>query len=462
MNDNDLTIIGRRFGYGGMLAAPFGIRRADRRGHLYGLGKTGTGKSTLLDRLIVQDIQRGEGVALFDPHGDQAARLLDFIPPERINRVCYFNPADLAHPIGFNILANHPPERRHLAVSGVVSAFKAIWHDSWGPRLEYILANAVAALVELPGATLLHLPRLLADDAYRDRIGRQLVDPIVRRYWLEEFASYDQRFRAEAIAPVQNKVGQFLMSPVVRHVFGQERSTIDPRVMMDRRWIFIANLSKGLLGDDKASLIGSLLIACFELAALSRADTPEAERADFYLYADEFQTYATDSFASILSEARKYRLCLSLFHQFEGQLPEPVRRAVFGNVGTILAFRLGQGDAEHIAAELEHVFKPQELTDLGRFEIVVKLLERNAAAVPFRAVTEPNDAPRFDRTATIVEQSRMRFSRPREAVERSLARLMGRGSSLGLPHSARHSAAGRPGQARPSSSPKNARRQPRR
>ncbi|SUS07753.1 conserved hypothetical protein [uncultured Defluviicoccus sp.] len=462
MNDDDLTIIGRRFGYGGSLAAAFGIRRADRRGHLYALGKTGTGKSTLLERLIVQDIQRGEGVALLDPHGDQATRLLDFIPPERINRTCYFNPADLAHPVGFNILASHPPERRHLAVSGVVSAFKGIWRDSWGPRLEYILANAVAALVELPGATLLHLPRLLADDAYRDRVGRRLADPIVRRYWLEEFAGYDPRFRAEAIAPVQNKVGQLLMSPAVRHIFGQERSTLDPRAMMDRRWIFIANLSKGLLGDDKASLIGSLLVACFELAALSRADTPEAERPDFYLYVDEFQSYATESFASILSEARKYRLCLSLFHQFEGQIADPVRRAVFGNVGTILAFRLGQADAEHIAAELEHVFKAQELTDLGRFEIVVKLLEHNAAAVPFRAVTEPNDAPRFGRTATIVEQSRMRFSRPRAAVERSLARIMGREMSPAPPRSARRSAAARAAKARPSWSPKSARRRSRR
>ena len=228
MNDDDLTWIGERIGYGGNTATPFGIRRADRRRHLYALGKTGTGKSTLLERLILQDIAAGEGVALLDPHGDLAEHLLDHIPRWRTDHVCYFNPADLAHPVGFNILANHPPDRRHLAVSGVVSAFKGIWRDSWGPRLEYILANAVAALAELPGATLLLIPRLLTDDAYRSRMAAKIGDPVVRRFWAEEFEAYDKRLRAEATAPVLNKVGQLFMSPMVRNIFGQSHSAFDP------------------------------------------------------------------------------------------------------------------------------------------------------------------------------------------------------------------------------------------
>jgi hypothetical protein len=423
MSDDDPTWIGRRLGWGGA-ESEIAIRRADRRQHLYALGKTGTGKSTLLERLILQDIAAGEGVALLDPHGDLALRLLDHIPPWRTDDLAYFDPADLAYPIGFNILAAHPPERRHLAVSGVISAFKAIWRDSWGPRLEYILANAVAALTEIPGATLLHLPRLLADDGYRARVAEQIEDPVVRRFWREEFAGYDKRLRAEAIAPVQNKVGQFLMSPVVRNIFGQQTSALDARFMMDRRRILIANLAKGRIGEDKASLIGALLVSSFELAASSRAAAAVEALPDFYLYADEFQNFATDSFASILSEARKYRLCLSLFHQFEDQLSEPLRLAVFGNVGTIVAFRVGYRDAEHLARELEEAFTPQELTDLGRFEAAVKLLDQGRQLAPFRIRTTRPEAPRHRRRANLVRQSQMRFGRPRETVERAIARVI--------------------------------------
>jgi hypothetical protein len=425
MSDDDMTWIGERFGWGGSTATPFGIRRADRRQHLYALGKTGTGKSTLLEQLILQDIGAGEGVALLDPHGDLAERLLDFIPPWRTDHVCYLDPADLAHPVGFNILAGHPPERRHLAVSSVVSAFKGIWRDSWGPRLEYILANAVAALMELPDATLLHLPRLLADDGYRTRLAERLADPVLRRFWLEEFAGYDRRFRAEAIAPVQNKVGQLAMSPLMRNIFGQASSALDPRFTMDNRRILVANLAKGKLGEDKASLIGALLVASFALAASSRADTPEALRPDFYLYADEFQSFTTDSFAGILSEARKSHLSLALFHQFEDQLPEPVRRAVFGNVGTLIAFRVGQRDAEHLAAEFEHDLTAADLTSLDRFEIAVKLLEHGRQGVPFRARTTAPEAVANGRRDLVIRQSRRHFARPRAKVERAIARITG-------------------------------------
>jgi hypothetical protein len=425
MHDDDLTMIGERIGYGGNARAAFGIRRADRRHHLYALGKTGTGKSTLLERLILQDIEAGEGVALLDPHGDTAERLLDFIPPWRTDHLCYFDPADLEHPVGFNILAGHEPERRHLAVSGVVSAFKGFWGESWGPRLEYILVNAVAALMERPGATLLQLPRLLTDPVFRELTAKRLTDPVVRRYWQEEFAGYDKRLQAESAAPVLNKIGQLFTSPMMRNIFGQEHSAFDPRFLMDKRRILIANLSRGRIGADKSDLIGSLLVSALELAGSARADQAEADRPDFYLYADEFQHFATDSFASILSEARKYRLCLSLFHQFEDQLPEPLRRAVFGNVGTIIAFRVGQRDAEHLARELENDLTPADLTGLDRFQIAVRLLERGRQSVASRAMTKLPEAIRYGSRENLVAQSRMRFGRAKGRVERAIQRGLG-------------------------------------
>ena len=343
----------------------------------------------------------------------------------RTDHVCYFDPADLAHPIGFNILSGHDdPERRHLAVAGAVSAFKGFWGESWGPRLEYILANALAALMELPGATLLQLPRLLTDDAFRERMGGRLTDPVVRRYWLEEFAALDKRMRAEATSPVLNKVGQLFMSPMMRNIFGQQNSGFDPRFTMDNRRILIANLSRGKIGAANSALIGSLLVSAFELAAAGRADIPEHERVDCYLYADEFQHFATASFGSILSEARKYRLSLALFHQYEDQLEEEIRRAVFGNVGTLIAFQVGQRDAEHLSREFEHDLTPEDLTALDRFHIAVRMLENGRQSVPFRARTSRPDAVRHGRRETIIMQSQKRFARPREKVERGIARLM--------------------------------------
>ncbi len=420
MLDTDTTEFGLQNVYGGH--APARLSRLDRRQHLYAIGKTGTGKSTLLERLILQDIERGEGVALLDPHGDLASRLLDFIPSSRANQVAYFEPADLAWPIGFNIVAQAEPELRHLAVSGAVAAFKAIWRDSWGPRMEYILANALAALIETPGATLLSLPRLLTDSPYRTRVADRLTDPVVRRFWRDEFADYDKRFRAEAIAPIQNKIGQFLMSPSVRNIFGQERQALDFRFMMDNRYIFIANLSKGKIGEDKSNLIGSLLVSQFELAAQSRSNINEHDRTDFYLYVDEFQNFATDSFASILSEARKYRLSLNLFHQFLDQVSESVIDAVFGNIGTMLAFRVGQRDAERLAKEFENDIVPKHFTDLARFELYARALAAGEYGTPFRASTMPHEIDRSHQAENVIVQSRMRFARKRETVERSIER----------------------------------------
>src|SRR5258706_5579198 len=332
MNDDPTIIIGEREGWGD--PRPFGISKDDQRQHIYIIGKTGSGKTTLLRNLIIQHINLGHGVGLIDPHGDLAEELLHHIPPVRADHLVYFHPGDLEFPIGLNVLANVAPDNRHLVASGIVGAFKGIWRDSWGPRLEYILYNAVSALLDCRNATLLGVNRLLTDDNYRARVIRQIKDPFIRSFWTDEYASYDPRFQREAIAPIQNKVGQFLLNPVVRNILGQVRSKVKIPFIMDNERLFIGNLSKGHLGHDKANLLGSLITTQFQLGAMARSDRPETERQDFYLFIDEFQNFSTDAFASILAEARKYHLCLILSHQYIDQLSLSVRHAVFGNVGT--------------------------------------------------------------------------------------------------------------------------------
>lgn len=332
MNNEPPIIIGERHGWGD--AQPFGISAVDQRQHLYVIGKTGSGKTTLLRNMIVQHIGLGHGVGLIDPHGDLAEELLHHIPPHRADHLVYFNPGDIEYPIGLNLLTNVAPDDRHLVASGVVSAFKGIWHDSWGPRLEYILYNAVAALLDCPNTSLLGVNRMLTDDKYRSWVICQIKDPFIRAFWAEEYAGYDPRFQREAIAPIQNKIGQFLLNPVIRNILGQVKTKVSIPFVMDNGRLFVANLSKGQLGHDKANLLGSLLVTHFQLAAMARANRPESERRDFALVIDEFQNFSTDVFASILAEARKYRLCLTLSHQYIDQLTLPVRQAVFGNVGT--------------------------------------------------------------------------------------------------------------------------------
>lgn len=402
----------------------FGIKQADRRQHLYCIGKTGSGKTTLLRNLVIQDILAGRGVAVFDPHGDMAEELLDYIPTHRTDDVVYFDPADLEHPIGFNLLEDAVPDVRHLIASSVVSAFKSIWADSWGPRLEYILYNCVAALAEHQHTSILGIPRMLTDDSYRARIVARLEDPVVRAFWLDEFERYDKRFRQEAIAPVQNKIGQFLASAPMRNILGQVKSTIDPRFMMDNRRILIAKLSKGQLGEDKANLLGSLLITKFQLAAMSRASIPEEERQDFHLYIDEFHNFTTNSFATMLSEARKYRLCLTLSHQYIDQLPDALQKAVFGNVGTLVSFRIGSRDAPAIGKEFAPTFESNDLLALGRYSIYLKLMIDGVCSRPFSAVTlEPIGTP-TRRSATIKKRSRERFARRRALIEDKIKRWM--------------------------------------
>src|SRR5258706_3945957 len=332
----DETYIGDRTVWGE--SAPFGISAADRRQHLYAIGKTGTGKTTLLCNLICQDIERGHGVGVIDPHGDLAEELLDRIPPWRTDHVLYFNPSDSEFPIGFNLVRSSLHDRQYLDASGLVSAFKHLWRESWGPRLEYILYASIAALMECDNTSLLGVLRMLADARYRDWVVRQVQDPVVRAFWEIEIAKYDKKFLAEAIAPIQNKVGQLLMASPLRNVFGQVKSKIDPRFIMDNQRIFIANLSKGKLGEDKANLLGSLVVTKFQTAAMERASIPERERKDFFLFIDEFPNFSTDSFAGILAEARKYRLCLTLSHQYIEQMREEGKEAIFGNVGSIISF----------------------------------------------------------------------------------------------------------------------------
>jgi DNA helicase HerA-like ATPase len=422
MNQEPMTTIGERQGWG--RPQPFGISAPDARQHVYVIGKTGSGKTTLLRNLILQHIALGHGVGLIDPHGDLAEELLNHIPPQRADHVVYFNPGDIEFPIGLNLLANVAPDDRHLVASGIVSAFKGIWRDSWGPRLEYILYNAVSALLDCRNATLLGVNRMLTDDAFRARIIRQVKDPFIRAFWAEEYANYDERFKREAIAPIQNKLGQFLLNPVIRNILGQVKSRVDIPFTMDTGRIFIANLSKGRLGEDKANLLGSLLTTQFQLGAMARATKPESERRDFYLFIDEFQNFSTDAFASILAEARKYRLCLTLSHQYIDQLPLPIRQAVFGNVGTLITFRIGNADAELMEKEFGGAVSASALADLDRFEAVVKLLEDGSNREPFRATMLPPIENRVGRRDRLIARSRERFAVPCTVIDDKMRRWM--------------------------------------
>src|SRR3989339_1331963 len=288
----------------------FGIKIDDRRRHMYLLGKTGMGKSVTLENMIIQDIKMGKGVAVVDPHGELVEKVIKFIPSDRINDVVYFNPSDIEYPIAFNVLEQVSPEYRHLVASGLLGVFKKIWADSWGPRLEYVLNNAIMALLEYPGSTLLGIMRMLTDKTFRKKVITKITDPVVKSFWIDEYSKYPDRFQAEAIAPIQNKVGRFLSSAMMRNIVGQVKSSIDLRKIMDEKKIMLLDLSKGRIGEDNSALLGAMIITKLQLAAMSRVNIPEEERKDFYLYIDEFQNFSTESFANILSEARKYRLNL--------------------------------------------------------------------------------------------------------------------------------------------------------
>ncbi len=426
----NIIYIGHRANWGG--DSLFGLQAEDARHHTYIIGKTGSGKTTLLRNMIIQQIAAGHGVGVVDPHGDLSEDLLHYIPSWRADHLCYFNPGDLEFPVGLNLLASVASDDRHLVASGIVSAFKGIWRESWGPRMEYILYNAIAALLDCENTTLLGVNRLLTDDAYRAWVVRQIKDPFVREYWTEEFASYDARFRREAIAPIQNKLGQFTLNPIVRNILGQVRNKVSFPFIMDNQRLLIANLSKGKLGHEKANLLGSLLTTQFQLAAMARSIQPEHERRDFYLFIDEFQNFSTDAFASILSEARKYRLCLTLSHQYIDQVPLPIRQAVFGNVGTLIAFRVGHTDADVLHQEFGSTHIAQQFVDLEKFEILIRLMEGGANREPFRGKTLAPLGNASGAPAKLVARSREQFATRRTEVERKLNDWAGGGAHVDL------------------------------
>ncbi len=404
----------------------FGIKTDDRRRHMYVIGKTGMGKSTLLENMIIQDIQAGRGVCVVDPHGELVEKIINFIPSSRVNDVVYFNPADLEYPIAFNFLEKVGPEQRHLVVSGLIGVFKKIWADSWGPRLEYVLHHAISALLEYPGSTLLGIMRILTDKNFRNRVVDKISDPVVRSFWIDEYSKYPDRFQAEAIAPIQNKVGRFLSSSLIRNMVGQVQSSFDVREIMDNQKILLINLAKGRVGEDNSALLGAMLITKIQLAAMSRIDTPENERKDFYLYVDEFQNFATESFANILSEARKYRLNLIIAHQYIEQVEEEIAAAVFGNVGTIIAFRVGATDAEYLEKEFFPIFVQENLVNLPKFQIYLKLMIDGVASEAFSARTFPpvklDTSIPIDVKDKVVKVTRERYGKSRAVVEDKISR----------------------------------------
>ncbi len=404
----------------------FGVKRKDRRQHMYVIGKTGTGKSAMLNNLIVQDIANGEGLCVVDPHGELVEGILQRIPEERIEDVIYFNPADPDNHIGFNVLEIPDSRYRHLVASGLMGIFTKIWAGVWSPRMEYILNNCILALIDNPGSTLMGISRLLTDKTYRQKVVQNVADPVVRAFWVNEYEQWQEKFRNEAIAPIQNKVGQFLSTAMVRNIVGQAKSTINIFDIMNTGKIFLVNVSKGRIGEDNSSLLGAMLITQIQLSAMERVRIPEDERVDFYLYVDEFQNFATDSFAGILSEARKYRLNLILAHQYIGQLVTDVstrvRDAVFGNVGTMVVFRVGALDAEFLEKEFEPEFLIQDIVNLPNYTIYLKLMVDGITARPFSATTLPPFRVKASEGTEeeIIESSRKKYSRPRHLVEEEI------------------------------------------
>ncbi len=405
--------------------AKFGIKLDDRRRHMYVVGKTGMGKTTLLENMVLNDIYAGHGVGVVDPHGDFAEKIIDYIPAHRINDVVYFNPSDIDFPIGFNILESIDPRYRHLVASGLMGVFKKIWPDVWSARMEYILNNTLLALLEFPNTTLLGINRLLADAAYRKRVIKNLKDPVIKSFWETEFAGYNDRYKQEAVAPVQNKIGQFLSASVIRNIVAQVKSRINIREIMDTKKIFIMNLSKGRIGEDNSRLLGGMLITKIQLAAMERVDTPEKDRKDFFLYVDEFQNFATESFSNILSEARKYRLDLTMAHQYMEQLDETVLAAVIGNVGTLVTFRVGSTDAEILAKEFAPTFVETDLVNLTKFQIYLKLMIDGVASQPFSANTLSPINISTNSAEKVIKVSRERYATERANIEDKIMRWTG-------------------------------------
>jgi CxxC-x17-CxxC domain-containing protein len=404
-------------------ARRFGIKTDDRRRHVYVIGKTGMGKTTMIENMVMADIYAGHGVGIVDPHGDYAEHVIECIPSSRINDVVYFNPSDVDYPVGFNILEAVDETHKHLIASGLMGVFKKIWPDVWSARMEHILNNCILSLLDYPGSTLLGINRLLTNKSFRARVVASIKDPVVKAFWIDEYNVWEDKFRKEAIAAIQNKVGQFLSASIIRNMLAQVKSTIDVREIMDNRKIFIMNLAKGRIGEDNSKLMGGMLITKIQLAAMERVDTPESERQDYYLYVDEFQNFATQAFANILSEARKYRLNLIVAHQYIEQLDEDyVRPAIFGNVGTIVVFRVGAKDAEFMENEFMPTFTIQDLVNLTKFEVYLKLMIDGVSSAPFSADTLPPFSVKTGNLEKVIRVSRERYAVPRAVIEEKIIR----------------------------------------
>lgn len=402
----------------------FGIKNKDRARHVYVIGKTGMGKSTLLENMAVQDIQSGEGMCFIDPHGASIEVLLDYIPEDRVKDVVYFAPFDSEYPISFNVMEDVGPDKRHLIASGLMSTFKKIWVDAWSARMEYILNNTILALLEYPDSTLLSVNRMYSDKGFRHEVVRHIKDPSVKSFWVDEFAGWDERYAREATAAIQNKIGQFTANPLIRNIIGQSKSSFNVREMMDKKKIFLVNLSKGQIGEANAGLLGGMIITAIYLGAMSRADVDKTILTDlppFYLYVDEFQNFANDSFADILAEARKYKLALTIAHQYIAQMEESVSDAVFGNVGTTISYRVGPMDAEVLEKVFSPTFYQDDIVNLGRFQMYLTLMIDEVGSRPFSATgIPPLEKPAVSNKTLVIDNSRENFAKPRGEVQKAI------------------------------------------
>jgi len=389
----------------------FGIKDVDRRKHVYVMGKTGAGKSTLIANMAIDDIRKDRGVGIIDPHGDLSETIIDYIPRRRMNDVVYLEPFDTERPFSLNVLEIRNEQHKDLIASGIVSIFSKIYANSWGPRLEYILRNVIISLLEIPDVTLIDALRILSEPDYRKRVVPLIKDQVIRNFWENEFEKMNDKLRTDAVSPIQNKVGQFVSSKMIRNIIGSPKSTINLEEIMNEGKILILNLSQGKLGEDNAALLGAMIITQIQLAAMNRAFMKEEDRRDFFLYVDEFQNFATSSFIKILSEARKYRLAITLANQYIDQLDETIQRAIFGNAGTLATFVTGANDASLLTKEFAELYSQNELVSLGKFEIVVKLSIDGMTSMPFPAKTLPLPNLKNDNRETVIRLSKERYGR---------------------------------------------------
>lgn len=400
----------------------FGMLRSDRSRHVYIIGQTGAGKSGTLELFALSDIFHGHGYAIIDPHGDFAVDNMKYIPGSRMHEVVYFNPADTAYPLGFNPLEVFDPSQKTNVSSEVIGVLKRMFGESWGPRLEYILRYTILALLDRPSTTMLDITRMLTDKKFRKETLDYCTDTVVLQFWNVEFASWNEKFQSEAIAPVLNKVGAFTANPIIRNIIGQPKSTFNIRQIMDEGRILIVNLSKGLIGEDNAAILGAFMVTKIQLAAMSRSDIPKIEdRRPFYLYVDEFQNFATDSFATILSEARKYGLNLTVANQYISQMTDTVRDAVFGNVGTMISFRVSADDAPILSKQFEPQFEPNDLLQMHNRNFVINMVINGEKAPAFSATTLTLPPEQIDNSALIIENTRRLYSRNRSEIEQEIS-----------------------------------------